>query len=277
MSWAHHRDADAEWRAFTAENASGESQLLFGRKTYELMVKYWPTPEAKEKDPKVAGGMNTLPKLVFSRTLTSVSWANTEVVKGDPAAEVRKLKSEPGPVLVIMGSGTIVASLAAAGLIDEYQLVVTPVALGRDGRCSRAPEDHAPVADALARLQEREGPAPLRAGVTEDAGDAPARRAAEAVARRSYGRLVAFLAARTRDVAAAEDALSEAFAAALADWPRSGCPANPEGWLMTVARRKLIDAARRRGSAEAAAAQVRLLAEGLAAVEEAGIPDRRPR
>ena len=68
-----HRDTDdPEWKAFTAENASGESQLLFGRKTYELMVKYWPTPEAKEKDPKVAGGMNTLPKLVFSRTLTSV-------------------------------------------------------------------------------------------------------------------------------------------------------------------------------------------------------------
>ena len=64
---------------------------------------------------------------------------------------------------------------------------------------------------------------------------------AEAVARRSYGRLVAFLAARTHDVGAAEDALSEAFAAALADWPRNGCPANPEAWLLTVARRKIID------------------------------------
>jgi RNA polymerase sigma-70 factor (ECF subfamily) len=112
--------------------------------------------------------------------------------------------------------------------------------------------------------------------VTEDAGDAPARRAAEAVARRSYGRLVAFLAARTRDVAAAEDALSEAFAAALADWPRRGCPSNPEGWLMTVARRKLVDAARRRATSEAGAAQIRLLAEGLeAAAADAAIPDRR--
>src|SRR6478735_1126272 len=130
MSWAHHRSGDdPEWNAFTAENASGESQLLFGRKTCELMMKYWPTPEAKEKDPKVAGGMNALPKLVFSRTLASVPWANTKVVKGDPAAEVRTLKNEAGPVLVIMGSGTIVAPLAAAGLIDEYQLVVTPVAL----------------------------------------------------------------------------------------------------------------------------------------------------
>lgn len=64
---------------------------------------------------------------------------------------------------------------------------------------------------------------------------------AEAVARRSYGKLVAFLAARTRDVAAAEDALSEAFASALATWPENGCPANPEAWLLTAARRKLID------------------------------------
>jgi predicted RNA polymerase sigma factor len=110
--------------------------------------------------------------------------------------------------------------------------------------------------------------------VTDDAGDASARRTADAVARRSHGKLVAFLAARTRDVAAAEDALSEAFASALADWPRTGCPANPEAWLMTVARRRLIDAARRRGTAEAAGAELRLLAEGLAAAD-AEIPDRR--
>ena len=81
--------------------------------------------------------------------------------------------------------------------------------------------------------------------------NARARSTAEAVARRSYGKLVAFLAARTRDVAAAEDALSEAFASALADWPVNGCPANPEAWLLTAARRKMIDAARRRSRGEA--------------------------
>jgi RNA polymerase sigma-70 factor (ECF subfamily) len=77
-------------------------------------------------------------------------------------------------------------------------------------------------------------------------GNEQAHSIAEAVARRSYGKLVAFLAARTRDVAAAEDALSEAFAAALAGWPLNGCPANPEAWLLTVARRKAIDAHRTR-------------------------------
>src|SRR6185369_9409105 len=78
-----------------------------------------------------------------------------------------------------------------------------------------------------------------------------ARRTADAVARRSYGKLVAFLAARTRDVAAAEDALAEAFASALVDWPAHGCPKNPEAWLMAAAKRKAIDAQRgaKRGSA----------------------------
>ena len=76
--------------------------------------------------------------------------------------------------------------------------------------------------------------------------EAKARAAAEAAARHSYGKLVAYLAARSRDVAGAEDALSEAFAAALAQWPRDGVPAKPEAWLMSVARRRGIDAVRRR-------------------------------
>jgi len=107
-------------------------------------------------------------------------------------------------------------------------------------------------------------------------GDAQARSTAEAVARRSYGKLVAFLAARTRDVAAAEDALSEAFASALADWPTKGCPSNPEGWLLTVARRKVIDMYRGRRRAEIASEHVQIMAEGLeAAVADAHIPDQR--
>src|SRR6266568_8447777 len=107
-------------------------------------------------------------------------------------------------------------------------------------------------------------------------GNAYARNTADAVARRSYGKLVAFLAAGTRDVAAAEDALSEAFASALADWPRKGCPSNPEAWLLTVARRRTIDVARRRRTSEAATGQLQLLAEGLeAATADAEIPDRR--
>jgi predicted RNA polymerase sigma factor len=107
---------------------------------------------------------------------------------------------------------------------------------------------------------------------------AQARRTADAVARRGYGKLVAFLAATMHDVAAAEDALSEAFAAALAEWPRTGCPANPEAWLLTVARRKGIDGFRRRRNGEAVAAQLQILAElevASAATDDTAIPDRR--
>ncbi|MGN6520704.1 MAG: RNA polymerase sigma factor [Dokdonella sp.] len=103
-----------------------------------------------------------------------------------------------------------------------------------------------------------------------------ARATAEAVAARSYGRLVAFLAVRTRDVAAAEDALSEAFAAALAEWPRSGCPENPEAWLLTVARRRLVDGVRRRQVGEAVLGELQHLAEHVVDLrDEAPIPDQR--
>jgi RNA polymerase sigma-70 factor, ECF subfamily len=100
---------------------------------------------------------------------------------------------------------------------------------------------------------------------------------AEVVARRSYGKLVAILAARTRDVASAEDALSEAFASALVDWPVNGAPKNPEAWLVAVARRKMVDAARRRQVGDAATDHLQLLAEELEAMawEKPQIPDER--
>jgi predicted RNA polymerase sigma factor len=106
--------------------------------------------------------------------------------------------------------------------------------------------------------------------------DERARSVADSVARRSYGKLVAFLAAGTRDVASAEDALSEAFVSALANWPLNGCPSNPEAWLLTAARRKLIDIARRRRHEDTATEQMQLIAEGWdEARPDADIPDHR--
>ncbi|HVT51554.1 MAG TPA: DUF6596 domain-containing protein [Dongiaceae bacterium] len=104
-----------------------------------------------------------------------------------------------------------------------------------------------------------------------------ARAAAETAARRSYGKLLAYLAAQTRDVAAAEDALAEAFARALADWPKSGVPRQPEAWLLTAARRKAIDARRRRKSAAAGETHLAMIVAELAeaAEERREIPDRR--
>jgi len=106
---------------------------------------------------------------------------------------------------------------------------------------------------------------------------AEAGRAAERVARESYGRLVAFLVARTRDVAGAEDALSEAFAAALRTWPVDGVPDNPDAWLLTAARRQQLDAVSRTRTRHAGEAQIQLIADEIAAMadERTAIPDRR--
>jgi len=129
MSWAHKQDP--EWSAFVSENASGTAVLVFGRVTYELMAGYWPTPLAMKNNAVVAEGMNNLQKVVFSRTLDTVTWKNTKLVKGDMVEEVRKMKKEPGPDMVILGSGSVVAQLAKAGLIDEYQVALSPIVLGK--------------------------------------------------------------------------------------------------------------------------------------------------
>ena len=128
MSWAHKQDA--EWQAFTSENASGGGVLVFGRITYDMMAGYWPTPQALEQNPVVAEQMNKLPKIVFSRTLDKARWNNTTLIKGDIVEAMRKLKQESGRDMVIMGSGTIVSQFSAARLIDEYQVVVNPIVLG---------------------------------------------------------------------------------------------------------------------------------------------------
>jgi dihydrofolate reductase len=130
MYWARAAERDKEWDDFVAENASGGGTLLFGRVTYEMMSQYWPSAEALRRDRVVAEGMNNAPKVVFSRTLERASWNNTRLVKSDLVGEVRKMKDESSKGMCILGSGTIVSQLAQAGLIDEFQVVVNPVALG---------------------------------------------------------------------------------------------------------------------------------------------------
>ena len=98
-----------------------------------------------------------------------------------------------------------------------------------------------------------------------------ARAIAEETARASYGRLVAWVASRTGDIAAAEDALSDAFAAALTHWPETGAPASPEAWLLTAARRKLIDEARRETTRRASTDDVRMLIEEAATAGRADV------
>lgn len=130
MSWAYQGTDDAEHREFVEGNARSGGVLVFGRITYEMMVSFWPTPAALEQFPVVAAQMNSLPKIVFSKTLNEATWNNTRLVKGDLVGEMLRLKEEPGKDMTILGSGSIVAQLAQTGLIDEYQLLVIPVALG---------------------------------------------------------------------------------------------------------------------------------------------------
>ncbi|HTF36040.1 MAG TPA: dihydrofolate reductase family protein [Myxococcota bacterium] len=131
MSWAHDGSADAEFNAFVKGNATAGGVLLFGRITYELMASYWPTPAAMQNDPAVAEGMNTLEKIVFSRSLNQADWKNTRLLKSDLLTEMRKLKLQSGKDMVILGSGSLVSQLAEHGLIDEYQILVNPIVIGK--------------------------------------------------------------------------------------------------------------------------------------------------
>jgi|ERR1700733_1810681 len=129
MSWAK-MDNDAEFNRFTTENAKGGGTLIFGRVTYDLMVSFWTTEQARQMFPEVAEKMNDGAKVVFSRKMEKASWTNTKLEKGDLVETIRRMKSEPGEGMVILGSGSIVAQLAPEKLIDEYQMVVNPIVLG---------------------------------------------------------------------------------------------------------------------------------------------------
>ncbi|HTB51479.1 MAG TPA: dihydrofolate reductase family protein [Ferruginibacter sp.] len=127
ISWHKHGKEENKY----AEKAlqSGNT-LLFGRVTYQMMESFWPTPMASEMDPVVAKGMNESNKIVFSTTLKKVTWKNTTLVKTDLVTEVKKLKKLPQDI-TILGSGSIITQLAEHGLIDEYQVMIDPVALGK--------------------------------------------------------------------------------------------------------------------------------------------------
>jgi dihydrofolate reductase len=140
MSWAAHNQ-DPEWMEFVSNNTHGNSSMLFGRKTYEMMKSFWTTPQAKEMMPDVADYMNNKPKIVFSRTLKKADWNNTTLFNGNLVEEVTRLKKS-GPDFIIFGSGNVTAQLAEAGLIDEYQMVIVPTALGAGGTMFEGLKNH---------------------------------------------------------------------------------------------------------------------------------------
>ena len=124
ISWHRHGTEENE---FASEGLKSDSMLLFGRVTYQMMAGYWPTPMAAQNDPTVAEGMNSSEKIVFTRTLKKAEWNNTRIISDNVIEEVKKLKKN-GKDMTILGSGSIVTLFAEHGLIDEYQIMVDPVA-----------------------------------------------------------------------------------------------------------------------------------------------------
>jgi dihydrofolate reductase len=117
---------DQEFLAYAAAMLDSVDTILFGRKTYQHMAAYWPTAPADA----VAQKMNSLPKIVFSKTLQKADWNNSRLAKDDLVEEVNKLKQGPGGDMVVLGSATLASQLLQLGLIDEYRVLINPVLIG---------------------------------------------------------------------------------------------------------------------------------------------------
>lgn len=115
-----------ELEQFSLEQLRATGILVFGRKTYEGMAAYWRTEKGA-----VADFMNSIPKIVFSRTLTKADWTNASVVNGEAATEIASLKRQPGKDIYIFGSAVLCAALTRHRLIDEYRIGLAPVVLGQ--------------------------------------------------------------------------------------------------------------------------------------------------
>jgi dihydrofolate reductase len=131
IDWHNYDD---EMGAYSLEQMKSLGALIFGRTTYELMESYWPTPDGAKSEPVVAGIMNNIPKVVFSKTLQKVKdgplWKNVTVFHEIEPREINKMKELEGGDMAIFGSGTIVQQFIDLGLIDEYRLIVNPLILG---------------------------------------------------------------------------------------------------------------------------------------------------
>jgi dihydrofolate reductase len=123
---------DDELHQFWNDQARESTTALYGRRLYELMAGFWPTADADPDAPatitEFARLWRAMPKVVFSSTLEEVGW-NSRLVRGDAAAEVERLKAEPGGDMEV-GGPTLASTLIERGLVDEFRLVVHPVVLG---------------------------------------------------------------------------------------------------------------------------------------------------
>ncbi|NML21158.1 dihydrofolate reductase [Pseudoflavitalea sp. G-6-1-2] len=127
ISWNNH---DHEENEHAKKGLYADNILLFGRVTYEMMAGFWPTSQALQQMPEIAKGMNSAEKIVFSSTLKNPQWEHTSVIGKDIVSAIRAMKQSAGKDLTILGSGSIISQFADAELIDEFELMINPVALG---------------------------------------------------------------------------------------------------------------------------------------------------
>lgn len=123
-------NVDAEFNEFAIRQLNSIDMILFGRITYELMASYWPSDEAIKGDPEVAGRMNSIQKIVFSKTLPKADWSNTTLISDNAPEEVMKLKNQTGKDIAIFGSFGLALTLLPDNLIDEFRIMINPVVLG---------------------------------------------------------------------------------------------------------------------------------------------------
>jgi dihydrofolate reductase len=127
--------ADDELHDFFTEQLGTTDTVLFGRKTYELMVDYWPNaandPRTTKSELAFSEKYNSIRKIVFSKTLTKVEWSNTTLVNADIVEEVKKLKQQPGDDVFSIGGISAASALLNAGLIDELWILVHPILAGK--------------------------------------------------------------------------------------------------------------------------------------------------
>ena len=148
LSW---HNVDSEFNEFAVEQLDEADTLLFGRRTYQLMAGFWPSPAGMQDDSGVAERMNGYHKVVVSRTLPSVDWAPSTLVTDDVPARLSKLKEQRGRDIALVGSSTLAASLLGLGLIAQVRIMVNPVVLGA-GHPVLAGARHTGLA--LARVRE---------------------------------------------------------------------------------------------------------------------------
>jgi len=128
IDWFRFDEESQEWSRSLLRAAGG---IVLGRRTYDLFMEYWPTPQARKNEPVITERLAALPKVVFSHTVESSTWANCEFTRRPPAEVVRELKQKSGGPILLIGSANILAQLWNEQLVDELNVRVQPIVLGK--------------------------------------------------------------------------------------------------------------------------------------------------